>query len=120
MEPKGSYVKYGLDPQENALKRGELPEGPDWGKEPEEAWGTLSLAEGDKVNRARLPTEPGDYREYYANVRDAIMGKAALAVTPQGALSVMRVLELARQAVTRDAWFIRLGAFTTETQSQRE
>lgn len=95
---KGSYVKYGLDPQENALKRGELPEGPDWGKEPEEAWGTLSQVEGDKVTERAVPTEPGDYREYYANVRDAILGKAALAVTPQGALSVMRVLELARQS----------------------
>jgi predicted dehydrogenase len=95
---KGSYVKYGLDPQENALKRGELPEGPNWGKEPEEAWGTLSLAEGDKVTERAVPTQPGDYREYYANVRDAILGKAALAVTPQGALSVMRVLQLARQS----------------------
>ena len=95
---KGSYVKYGLDPQENALKRGELPEGPDWGKEPEEAWGTLSLADGDRVTERAVPTEPGDYREYYANVRDAILGKAALAVTPQGAVSVMQVLELARQS----------------------
>jgi len=95
---KGSYVKYGLDPQENALKRGELPEGPDWGKEPEETWGTLSLVEGDKVIERAVPTEPGDYREYYANVRDAILGKAVLAVTPQDALSVMRVLELSRQS----------------------
>jgi scyllo-inositol 2-dehydrogenase (NADP+) len=95
---KGSYVKYGLDPQENALKRGELPQGPEWGKEPQEAWGTLSLSEGDKITECALPTEPGDYREYYANVRDAIVGKAALAVSPQGALSVMRMLELARQS----------------------
>lgn len=95
---KGSYVKHGLDPQENALKRGELPEGPDWGKEPEEAWGTLSLVEGDQVTERAVPTESGDYREYYANVRDAILGRAALAVTPRGALSVMRVLELARQS----------------------
>ncbi|HWY56412.1 MAG TPA: oxidoreductase [Terriglobales bacterium] len=96
---KGSYVKYGLDPQENALKRGELPGGPEWGKEPSEAWGTLSLMEGDKVAEERaIPTEPGDYPEFYENVRDAILGKAALAVTPEAALSVMRVLELAQQS----------------------
>ena len=81
-----------------ALKRGELPQGPDWGKEPAEAWGTLSLVEGDKVTERAVPTEPGDYRDYYANVRDAILVKVPLAVTPQGALSVMRVLELARQS----------------------
>jgi scyllo-inositol 2-dehydrogenase (NADP+) len=95
---KGSYVKYGLDPQENALKRGEIPSGPAWGEEPPEAWGTLSQKEGDKIIERVIPTEPGDYREYYENVRDAILGKTGLDVTPQGALSVMRVLELARQS----------------------
>jgi predicted dehydrogenase len=95
---KGSFVKYGLDPQENALKRGELPEGSEWGKEAPEAWGILSLIDGDKLSERIIPTEPGDYREYYENVRDAILGKAALAVTPQAALSVMRALELAQQS----------------------
>ena len=94
----GSYVKHGLDPQENALKRGETPGGPAWGKEPPEAWGTLSQVEGDKIIERTIPTEAGDYCEYYENVRDAILGKAALAVTPQGALNVMRVLELAQQS----------------------
>jgi len=94
----GSYVKYGLDPQENALKRGETPGGPAWGKEPPEAWGTLSQVEGDKIIERTIPTEAGDYCEYYENVRDAILGKVALAVTPQAALNVMRVLELAQQS----------------------
>ena len=95
---KGSYMKYGLDPQENALKRGEIPGGRDWGKEPPEAWATLSQVEADKVTERAVPTEAGDYRGYYENVRDAIFGRAALAVTPQAALSVMRVLELAQQS----------------------
>ena len=94
----GSYVKYGLDPQENALKRGEAPGGPAWGKEPPEAWGTLTKVEGDKIIERTVPTEAGDYCEYYENVRDAILGRAALAVTPQGALNVMRVLELAQES----------------------
>jgi scyllo-inositol 2-dehydrogenase (NADP+) len=95
---KGTYIKYGLDPQEEALKRGETPGGPEWGKEPQEAWGTLSLVEENKIAERAVPTEVGDYREYYENVRDAIQGKTALAVTPQAALSVMRVLELAQQS----------------------
>src|SRR5579872_5918988 len=56
---KGSYVKYGLDPQEEALKRGAIPGGPDWGKEPQQAWGTLYLMEGDKLGDRAVPTEPG-------------------------------------------------------------
>jgi len=95
---KGSYIKFGLDPQENALKRGELPGGPGWGVEPPEAWGTLSHVEGDKVTERAVPTEAGNYPGYYENVRDAMLRKANLEVTPQAALSVMRVLELAQQS----------------------
>ena len=39
-----------------------------------------------------------DYRDYYSNLRDAILGRAALAVTPEYALEVVRVLELARES----------------------
>jgi predicted dehydrogenase len=95
---KGSYLKYGLDPQENALKHGETPDGTAWGEEPPEAWGILFLAEGDKFSERMIPTKAGDYRGYYKNIRDAILGKAALAVTPQDALRVMRVLELAQHS----------------------
>ena len=40
----GSYVKYGLDPQENSLKAGHTPLSLDleWGREPEEKWGVLN------------------------------------------------------------------------------
>ena len=54
--------------------------------------------DGDKITERAVPTEPGDYCAYYENVRDAILGTAELAVTPQAALSVMRVLELAKQS----------------------
>ena len=38
---QGGYLKYGLDPQEDALKRGERPSGEFWGYEAPERWGTL-------------------------------------------------------------------------------
>jgi len=91
---QGSFVKHGPDPQEDALKRGETPDRPNWGREPEENWGTLSLARGDKITQTRIPTAIGDYRHYYENVRDAILSGAPLDVSPQHALSVMRALEL--------------------------
>jgi len=92
---QGGYLKYGLDPQEDALKRGETPAGEFWGYEAPERWGTLLEAQGDSFVRTQLPTIPGDYRQYYQNVRDAMLGTAPLAVTPQQALHVMRALELA-------------------------
>src|SRR5215469_5969302 len=92
---RGGYLKYGLDPQEDALKHGETPSGEFWGYEAPERWGTLLLAQGDSLGRDQFPTAPGDYRQYYANARDAILGKSPIAVSPQQALSVMRTLELA-------------------------
>jgi predicted dehydrogenase len=95
---QGGYLKYGLDPQEGALKRGERPSGEFWGYEAPERWGTLLRAQGDSFIAEKCATEAGDYRKYYANVRDAMLGTAQLAVTPQQALRVMRALELAAES----------------------
>ena len=88
---KGSYSKYGLDPQEAALKAGRMPDEPDWDTEPPELYGTLTGPEGTRT----IPTIPSNFAQYYENVRDAILGKAQLAVTPERARNVMRGLELA-------------------------
>jgi len=48
-----------------------------------------------------VKTEPGDYRGFYANVRDAILGVAPLAVTPEDGFRVIRLLELARESSTQ-------------------
>jgi scyllo-inositol 2-dehydrogenase (NADP+) len=96
---KGSFVKYGMDPQEARLRGENVPQGfdwgADWGTEPEEFWGTLSLA-GEPSKKIR--TEPGDYRGFYANVRDSIEGKSPLEVTPQQALRTMRAVMLAHKS----------------------
>jgi scyllo-inositol 2-dehydrogenase (NADP+) len=95
---KGSFVKYGMDPQEEILRNNPpdgLDWGKDWGEDKEELWGTLS-----RVNEAprKIKTERGDYRGFYANVRDAIEKKAPLDVTPDQALRTMRALLLAHKS----------------------
>lgn len=92
---RGSYVKFGLDPQEQQLKDGLSFTAPGFGVDPESDWGTLQIMEDDK---RRIPTENGDYRGYYANVRDAILGKTPLAVTAEEAWRTTRLVELARQS----------------------
>jgi len=102
---KGSFKKYGLDPQEPALVGGakvpRLGEG-DWLAEDESAWGTLTVApvpaEPGTLVKTPVKTEFGDYRGYYANVRDAINGVAKLAVTPEDGYRVIRLLEMARES----------------------
>jgi predicted dehydrogenase len=88
---KGSFIKYGMDPQEAALKEGRTPDEPDWDAEPAELYGTLVTPEATRT----VPTLRSSFARYYENVRDAILGTAELAVTPEWSLDVMRGLELA-------------------------
>ena len=95
---QGAYVKLTVDPQESNLRRGYIPMEAAWGAEPEENWGVLTLSENGAFMQRRVPSATCDYRDFYANLRDAILGKTELAVTPEWALDVMRLLELARQS----------------------
>jgi hypothetical protein len=67
----GSYVKHGLDPQEDALKRGERPGGRGWGADPRD--GVLTTWRDGAPHARTVPTEAGDHRAYYAGLRDAIL-----------------------------------------------
>ncbi len=88
---KGSFTKYGLDPQEAALKSGRTPDEANWDAEPPAMYGQLTTPEGARS----VPTMPSSFTHYYENIRDAILGKAQLAVMPEQVLDVMRGLELA-------------------------
>jgi predicted dehydrogenase len=96
---EGSYVKYGLDPQEEALKQGASPSQPNWGAEAPESWGMHTQCDG-KVTREKYPTLPGRYPEYYDNLYRAINGQEELAVTAEQARDVIRLIELAQQSDT--------------------
>jgi predicted dehydrogenase len=98
---RGSYVKFGIDPQEPAIEAGVEIGSPGWGEEPEANWGLLRIAEGNErgiISETRVPTEAGDYRGYYANVRDAILGDSPIAVSGVDGWRTVRIIELARQS----------------------
>jgi predicted dehydrogenase len=93
---RASYIKHGLDPQEAALRAGARPGG-DWGRDPRD--GLLKLADGSE---RVVPSEPGDYRQYYICLRDAIQGAGPLPVTATEGLTVMEILECGeRSAASR-------------------
>ncbi len=94
----GSFVKYGLDVQEATLDGGVKPVGKEWGKEPENIWGTINAEyKGVKIS-GKIESELGDYKDYFINLRDAINGKGELAVKAEEAREVMRIIELAFQS----------------------
>ena len=108
----GSYRKYGLDPQEPALVAGaKVPklvsdgrskESDEWLREDSAMWGLLTLAPNPGDPRTlvthEVETEPGDYRGFYVNVRDAIRGSGPLVVTPEDGYRTIRLLEMARES----------------------
>ncbi|MDJ0379653.1 Gfo/Idh/MocA family oxidoreductase [Streptomyces sp. G-G2] len=94
------YVKYGLDPQEAALREGERP-GTDrpWGVEPEEFRGRIGSGESPVTGGGRpVPTEPGNYPAYYAAVASALREGGPAPVTAYEAADCLAVLEAARRS----------------------
>jgi scyllo-inositol 2-dehydrogenase (NADP+) len=97
---KGSYLKREFDALEPNLRNGKIPTGESWVVEKEENWGELTLVENGNVSVRKVPSI-GDWREFYANVRDVILGKAGLLVTPQQILDVMVALELSLESSSK-------------------
>ncbi|MEU6772808.1 Gfo/Idh/MocA family oxidoreductase [Streptomyces sp. NPDC046759] len=92
------YVKYGLDPQEAALREGLRP-GPRWGQEPESLWGRIGAGESPLTGGGTaVPTLPGDYPAYYAAVARALSGDGPNPVTALEAAAALDVLEAARKS----------------------
>lgn len=89
----GSFVKFGLDPQEQALKDKKTPGRGDWGIEPEESWGKLNTQVNGTAFEGRIETQPGDYLAFYTNVFEAIREGKELAVKPQQARDVIQLIE---------------------------
>ena len=88
----GSFVKWGLDPQEDDLKAGRRPPRADWGYDALPA--ELTTCPEGAPQRREIPCLPGDYPAYYAAVRDAILGRAPNPVDARQGIRVMGLLEL--------------------------
>ncbi|MFI6960319.1 Gfo/Idh/MocA family oxidoreductase [Streptomyces sp. NPDC050255] len=105
------YVKYGLDPQEAALREGTRPSARvPWGVEDEALWGRLGSGESPLTGGGTpVRTLPGDYPAYYAAVADALRGKGENPVTALQAAAALDILEAARRSA-RDGVTVALPA----------
>lgn len=95
---EGSFLKWGIDPQEQALKEGFLPEGNEWGKENPLEWGKLNTTINNLHFEGRIETIPGNYGEFYENLYDSIRNGSDLLVKPEEAADVIRIIETAKQS----------------------
>lgn len=93
----GSFVKHGIDPQEAVLRAGGTPADTGYGEEAEDGWGTLTG--GDGIG-AKVASEKGDWRGFYAAIRDAVAHDAPVPVDPADAVLGLRIIEAARAGGT--------------------
>ena len=102
----GSFVKEGLDTQEDALKAGARPTWPPqpgWGVDPGRA-AIVARADDGRAVETPVALERGAHQAYFAAVAAAIRGEAANPVPPEEALAVMALIELGiRSAAERRA-----------------
>jgi predicted dehydrogenase len=98
---KGSLVKYGIDPQEAALKSGLLPDRKDWGKEPAQDYGHLVGEIDGNPFDGKIPTFAGDYSGFYENVYQVLINGNEMAVKPEEARDIIRVIELAYESAEK-------------------
>ncbi len=85
---EGAYVKYGIDPQEAAMKAGNLPNTKNWGVEDSKYHGKLLT---DK--ETTIKTIAGNYPAYYQNIYEVIRLKEELLVKPEEAAEVIKIIE---------------------------
>ncbi|MDG3003053.1 Gfo/Idh/MocA family oxidoreductase [Paludisphaera mucosa] len=98
---EGGYVKFGVDPQEDALRGGDI----DRADESESQQGLLSTAadpdpatRDPKTIRRRLPSVRSHWDGFYANIAAHLTRDEPLAVTAEQGREVVRVLEAALES----------------------
>ena len=89
----GSFVKYGLDPQEAQLKEGADPRDRDFGLDLRN--GVFTRPDG---SAQPVATERGNYLAFYEAIADAILDGAAPPVTADQARAGLVLIDLARRA----------------------
>jgi predicted dehydrogenase len=86
---EGGFTKWGLDPQEAALKAGARPGAPGFGAEPESAWGRIGVDGALEP----VPTRPGNYAAFYRALADALVSGGPVPVDPRDAVDVIALIE---------------------------
>lgn len=95
---KGSFIKYGDDPQDADARAGMMPDNPKWGLEPEESYGLLNADINGENVKKKIPSEKGDFTIYYQQLADTLVNGAPLKEKPEHGYNVIRIIELAAES----------------------
>jgi len=97
---EGALVKHGLDPQEGAMRRGDIDAAEE---DPQQHARVYKVVDGRRQERVLEPVR-GSWKSYYQNISDVLNKGAELIVKPRQIYEVMRVFDAAsRSAQTGQA-----------------
>ena len=91
----GSFIKPGIDPQEDQLKEGLMPGEPGWGIESSENCGILNTDINGEHYYGRIESIPGNYLAYYDSIYQAIIKGQKPSVTAEQGRDVISIIETA-------------------------
>ncbi len=89
----GSFIKYGIDPQEDQLKLGIWPKNPQFGKESEEFRGVIRSKLNGFESVSQVTSETGNWMELFNNLALAIKGEADSYIKPAEIIEQLRIIE---------------------------
>lgn len=96
---KGSFLKNRSDMQEERILAGAKPKSTHWCEEPENQEGVLTyLKEGKKIQEI-IPTEDGNYYNYFEAIFQTMTNGAPSPVSGEDGYKTMLVMDAARKSV---------------------
>jgi len=95
---QGSFIKYGLDSQEDTLKAGGRPGDAGWGADKAELWAEITTDMAGLTFTGKIETLPGAYENYYSQLLKAIREGQPLPVQAHEARATIKVIEKAMQS----------------------
>jgi scyllo-inositol 2-dehydrogenase (NADP+) len=100
---EGSFVKYGADPQEEALNAGRFPNEAGWGTEPEDKWGILNTTMDGLHYRGKIETLPGCYHQFYNELYETLTSGKDITVKPGESLNGIKIILSAYESSIKHA-----------------
>lgn len=95
---KGSFIKYGLDGQEAALKEGEKPVDSSWGADHPDFYGKLVTVLEETEQHNTVETLHGSYITYYQGIAESIREGKPAPVTGHEGLAVIKIIRAALES----------------------
>ncbi|RYZ23736.1 MAG: oxidoreductase [Chitinophagaceae bacterium] len=92
---KGSFIKEKTNQQEEALDKGLLPVGDDWGVEPQSQYGFLHTEQDGQLIQEHVVSEKGAYNDFFSAVYQAVREGDVNPVPAEDGLAVIRIIEAA-------------------------